>query len=98
MDSEVRSKSDQEAMDWEPSSEDLTVKTARGDEIAFKALVNRHQTSILNLIYRFIGDRPKGSRSGSRSFPAGLAGGQKLQTRSQIYHLDLPCYCQSLFQ
>ena len=57
MDSEVRSKSDQEAMDWEPSSEDLMVKTARGDEIAFEALVLRHQTSVLNLIYRFVGDR-----------------------------------------
>lgn len=57
MDNGVRSQSDQEAMDQEPSSEDLMVKTARGDESAFEALVNRHQTSILNLIYRFIGDR-----------------------------------------
>ena len=57
MDSEVRSKSDQEAMDQELSSEDLMAKTAGGDESAFETLVNRHQTSVLNLIYRFIGDK-----------------------------------------
>ena len=39
------------------SSEDLMVKTASGDEFAFEVLVRRHQTSVLNLIYRFIGDR-----------------------------------------
>ena len=44
-------------MDREPSSEDLMVKTARGDESAFETLVLRHQTSVLNFIYRFIGDR-----------------------------------------
>ena len=32
-------------------------RIAEGDEDAFEILVNRHQTSILNLIYRFIGDR-----------------------------------------
>ena len=44
-------------MDREPSSEDLMARIAKGDEDAFKILVNRHQTSVLNLIYRFIGDR-----------------------------------------
>lgn len=34
------------------SSEDLMAKTAAGDEFAFEILVGRHQTSILNLIYR----------------------------------------------
>jgi RNA polymerase sigma-70 factor (ECF subfamily) len=38
-------------------SEDLMARIAKGDEDAFEILVNRHQTSILNLIYRFIGDR-----------------------------------------
>ena len=57
MDDGIRSKSDQEAMDREHSSEDLMAKTARGDEIAFEALVNRHQTPVLNLVYRFIGDK-----------------------------------------
>ena len=39
------------------SSEDLMAKTAAGDEFAFEILVGRHQTSILNLIYRYVGDR-----------------------------------------
>jgi len=44
-------------MDKEISSEDLMARIANGDDDAFEILVNRHQTSILNLIYRFIGDR-----------------------------------------
>ena len=44
-------------MDREPSSEDLMARVAEGDEDAFEILVDRHQTSILNLVYRFIGDR-----------------------------------------
>jgi RNA polymerase sigma-70 factor (ECF subfamily) len=39
------------------SSEDLMARIAKGDDSAFETLVNRHQTSVLNLIYRFIGDR-----------------------------------------
>jgi RNA polymerase sigma-70 factor (ECF subfamily) len=44
-------------MDETASSEDLMARIAKGDEDAFEILVNRHQTSILNLVYRFIGDR-----------------------------------------
>ncbi len=44
-------------MDNIPPSEDLMARIARGDERAFEILVNRHQASVLNLIYRFIGDR-----------------------------------------
>jgi RNA polymerase sigma-70 factor (ECF subfamily) len=33
------------------------IRAARGDQDAFEALVLRNQTSVLNLIYRFIGDR-----------------------------------------
>jgi RNA polymerase sigma-70 factor (ECF subfamily) len=44
-------------MDRELSSEELMARIAGGDDGAFEILVNRHQTSILNLIYRFIGDR-----------------------------------------
>ena len=40
-------------------SEDLMARIAKGDDDAFGILVNRHQTTILNLIYRFIGDRTK---------------------------------------
>ncbi len=32
-------------------------RIGKGDEDAFEILVNRHQTSVLNLVYRFIGDR-----------------------------------------
>ncbi len=39
------------------SSEDLMVETAGGDEFAFEILVRRHQTSVLNLVYRYVGDR-----------------------------------------
>jgi len=39
------------------TSEELMVRIANGDEGAFEILVNRHQTSILNLIYRYLGDR-----------------------------------------
>jgi RNA polymerase sigma-70 factor, ECF subfamily len=34
-------------------------RIAEGDEYAFQILVERHQTSVLNLIYRFIGERTK---------------------------------------
>ena len=44
-------------MDEQIPSEELMVRIAEGDEDAFEILVNRHQTSVLNLIYRFIGDR-----------------------------------------
>src|SRR4030042_6895935 len=44
-------------MGKEIPSEDLMARIAKGDDDAFEILVNRHQTSVLNLIYRFIGDR-----------------------------------------
>jgi len=44
-------------MDKEIPSEELMARIAKGDDDAFEILVNRHQTSVLNLIYRFIGDR-----------------------------------------
>jgi DNA-directed RNA polymerase specialized sigma24 family protein len=46
-------------MSGEPSSEELMARIAKGDEGAFEILVDRHQTSILNLIYRYIGDRTR---------------------------------------
>ena len=39
------------------SDEELMSRIAQGDEQAFEILVYRHQKRILNLIYRFIGDR-----------------------------------------
>jgi len=44
-------------MDNIPSSEELMARIAEGDDEAFEILVNHHQTSVLNLIYRFVGDR-----------------------------------------
>jgi RNA polymerase sigma-70 factor, ECF subfamily len=44
-------------MDREVSSEDLMSRVAKEDGEAFEILVTRHQTSVLNLIFRFIGDR-----------------------------------------
>jgi len=46
-----------QATDQTTSSEDLMARIAEGEEDAFEILVNRHQTSVLNLIYRFVGDR-----------------------------------------
>ena len=44
-------------MNNEIPSEELMTRVAEGDEDAFEALVLRHQTSVLNRIYRFVGDR-----------------------------------------
>jgi RNA polymerase sigma-70 factor (ECF subfamily) len=44
-------------VDDKTSSEELMARIAKGDESVFEILVERHQTSILNLIYRYTGDR-----------------------------------------
>jgi RNA polymerase sigma-70 factor (ECF subfamily) len=44
-------------MNKQIQNEELMFRIAEGDEYAFQILVERHQTSLLNLIYRFIGDR-----------------------------------------
>ena len=46
-----------QATDQTTPSEDLMARVAKDDDAAFEILVNRHQTSILNLVYRFIGDK-----------------------------------------
>ena len=46
-------------MDKQLPNEELMARIAEGDEYAFQILVERHQASLLNLIYRFIGDRTK---------------------------------------
>ena len=40
-------------------SEDLMARVAKGDNYAFEALVKKHQGAVLNLIYRFMGNRTK---------------------------------------
>jgi RNA polymerase sigma-70 factor (ECF subfamily) len=57
-----------QATDPKPSSEDLMARIAEGDEDAFEILVNRHQISVLNLIYRFIGDRTQAKDLGQEVF------------------------------
>ncbi len=40
-----------------PSDRELMERTAAGDREAFAALIGRHQTSVLSIAYRFLGDR-----------------------------------------
>jgi len=56
--------------DWDNQtpSEELAARIAEGDEYAFKILVNRHQAPVLNLIYRFIGDRMKSEDLAQETF------------------------------
>ena len=46
-------------MDKQLPNEELMTGIAKGDEYAFQILVERHKASLLNLIYRFIGDPTK---------------------------------------
>ena len=56
--------------DWDKQtpSEELVARVAEGDEYAFQILVNRHQTSVLNLVYRFMGDRSKSEDLAQEAF------------------------------
>ena len=55
-------------LDNQTPSEELVARVAEGDEYAFQILVNRHQTSVLNLIYRFMGDRLKSEDLAQETF------------------------------
>ena len=46
-------------MNKQTQNEELMLRIAEGEEHAFEILVERHQASVLNLIYRLIGDRTK---------------------------------------
>ena len=56
--------------DWDKQtpSEELVGRVAEGDEYAFQILVNRHQAPVLNLIYRFMGDRSKSEDLAQEAF------------------------------
>ena len=56
--------------DWDKQTpnEELVARVVEGDEYAFQILVNRHQASVLNLIYRFIGDRSKSEDLAQETF------------------------------
>jgi RNA polymerase sigma-70 factor, ECF subfamily len=41
------------------SDEELMAWTAKGDGYAFELLVRRHQAFVMNLIYRYVGDRAR---------------------------------------
>jgi RNA polymerase sigma-70 factor (ECF subfamily) len=56
------------SMDNLTPSEELAARIAEGDEYAFQILVNRHQTSVLNMIYRFMGDRSKSEDLAQETF------------------------------
>jgi RNA polymerase sigma-70 factor, ECF subfamily len=55
-------------MDFLTPSEELLARVAEGDEYAFQILVDRHQTPVLNLIYRFLGDRQKSEDLAQETF------------------------------
>jgi RNA polymerase sigma-70 factor (ECF subfamily) len=44
-------------MPSDPSDVELMLAVRRGDKNAFRALVERHKTSVINVIFRAIGDR-----------------------------------------
>jgi len=56
--------------DWHkiPPSEELVARAAEGDQYAFQILANRHQTSVLNLAYRFLGDKQKSEDLAQETF------------------------------
>lgn len=56
--------------DWDSQtpSEELAARIAEKDEDAFQILVNRHQTPVLNLVYRFIGDRSRSEDLAQEAF------------------------------
>ena len=55
-------------MDKQTPSEELMARIAEGDDYAFQILVNRHQASVLNMIYRFMGDRSKSEDLAQETF------------------------------
>jgi RNA polymerase sigma-70 factor (ECF subfamily) len=55
-------------MDKQTPSEELMARVAEGDDYAFQILVNRHQASVLNMIYRFMGDRSKSEDLAQEAF------------------------------
>jgi RNA polymerase sigma-70 factor, ECF subfamily len=52
----------------QPPSEELIARVGEGDEYAFQILVHRHQTPILNLTYRFLGDKQKSEDLAQETF------------------------------
>ena len=55
-------------MDKQIPSEELMARIAKGDDSAFEILVSRHQTAVLNLIYRFIGNRTQAKDLAQEAF------------------------------
>jgi RNA polymerase sigma-70 factor (ECF subfamily) len=65
-------------------SEELLARVAAGDETAFQILVNRHQTPVLNLIYRFLGDRQKSEDLAQETFLQVWRAAKTYQGRSKF--------------
>ena len=78
------------------SSEDLMARVAKGDKRAFEVLVKCHQRAVLNIIYRFIGDRQKAEDLAQEGREAVIRRHRQapdcpeshlvVQARSAIYH------------
>jgi RNA polymerase sigma-70 factor, ECF subfamily len=56
------------AADIQPPDEELMARTALGERLAFETLVLRHERSVLNLIYRFLGDRNRAEDLAQEAF------------------------------
>jgi RNA polymerase sigma-70 factor (ECF subfamily) len=80
-------------MDKEISSEDLMVRIARGDDDAFEIQVNRHQTSVSNLIYRFIGGRTLAKDLAPEVFLRVWQAAKSYESKAKFTTLDLPDHC-----
>ncbi|MBI5580292.1 MAG: sigma-70 family RNA polymerase sigma factor [Deltaproteobacteria bacterium] len=72
--------------DWgnQTPSEELVARVAEGDDYAFQILVNRHQTSVLNLIYRFMGDRSKSEDLAQETFLQAWRAAKSFQHKSKF--------------
>jgi RNA polymerase sigma-70 factor, ECF subfamily len=72
--------------DWDNQtpSEELVTRASEGDEYAFQILVNRHQASVLNLIYRLMGDRSKSEDLAQEAFLQVWRSAKTYQSKSKF--------------
>ena len=75
----------------EPADSQLMERTAAGDREAFATLIRRHQTPVLSVAYRFLGDREEAEDAAQSVF-------LRLWESSKRYRPDapLPAYLRTL--